>query len=176
MELECRMLKPEDAELFRPVRVAALQEAPLDFESTYEMESRMLMPELRQLMQQHAIVGGFLNGQLKSFAIIDGIRMPRIAHRARITSVYVTPDARGSGAAVSMMSWILKEFSRYFSLYRIGVRSDNERAIKFFKKMGFKEIGVEPHAMYIGEQDGEKKFVDEMQMYWLLQDHIKRQA
>jgi len=86
----------------------------------------------------------------------------------------VTPDVRGSGAATTMMAWALKEFSRYFSLYRLGVRHDNERAIGFFKKMGFKEIGVEPHALYLGEKDGEKGWVDEMQMYWLLDDHVQK--
>jgi len=167
MELECRMLKPQDAELFRPLRLAALQEAPLDFESVYDFESRMLLPELQKLMQQHAIIGGFLAGQLKGFAIIDGVRMPRIAHRARLSSVYVAPDVRGTGAAESMMRWALKEFSRFFSLYRLGVRADNERAIGFFKKLGFQEIGVEPHAMLVGEDDGKKVWVDELQMYWM---------
>lgn len=167
MQLECRMLKPQDAEMFRPVRLAALQEAPLDFESAFEFESRMLVPELQQLMQQHAIIGGFVAGQLKGFAIIDGVRMPRIAHRARLSSVYVTPDIRGTGAAESLMSWVFKEFGRYFSLYRIGVRKENEQAIAFFKKVGFQEIGVEPHSMLIGEQDGQKVWVDEMQMYWM---------
>jgi len=167
MDLECRMLKPQDAELFRPVRLAALQEAPHDFESMYEFESRMLLPELQKLMQQHAIVGAFSGGRLKGFAIIDGVRMPRIAHRARLSSVYVSPDVRGTGAAESMMRWILKEFGRFFSLYRIGVRADNERAIAFFKKMGFQEMGVEPHAMLVGEQDGKKIWVDELQMYWM---------
>jgi ribosomal protein S18 acetylase RimI-like enzyme len=118
-------------------------------------------------MQQHAIVGGFQGGNLKGFAIIDGVRMPRIQHRARLSSVYVTPDVRGTGAADSMMRWILKEFGRFFTLYRIGVRSDNERAIGFFKKMGFQEIGVEPHAMMVGEEDGKKVFIDELQMYWM---------
>jgi len=168
MDLECRMLKPQDAEIFRPVRMAALQEAPLDFESVYEFESRMLLPELQKLMQQHAIIGAFSAGQLKGFAIIDGVRMPRIAHRARISSVYVTPDVRGTGAAESMLRWVLKEFGRFFTLYRLGVRADNERAIGFFKKLGFQEIGVEPHAMFIGEEEGgQKVWVDELQMYWM---------
>jgi len=167
MELECRMLKPQEAEIFRPVRLAALKEAPLDFESIYVFESRMLMPDLHKVMQQHAIVGAFSAGQLKGFAIIDGVRMPRIAHRARLSSVYVSPDVRGTGAAESMMKWILKEFGRYFSLYRLGVRKENERAIGFFKKMGFEEIGVEPHAMLVGEDDSQKQWVDELQMYWM---------
>jgi len=167
MQLECRMLKPQDAEIFRPVRLAALQEAPHDFESVYEFESRMLIPELQKLMQQHAIIGAFAAGQLKGFAIIDGVRMPRIAHRARLSSVYVSPDIRGTGAAESMLKWVLGEFGRYFSLYRLGVRKENERAIRFFKKLGFEEIGVEPHAMLVGEEDGKKEWVDELQMYWM---------
>ena len=166
MQLDCRMLKPQDAEMFRPLRIAALQEAPLDFESTYEAESRMLIPELQKLMQQHAIVGGFLNGQLKAFAIIDAVRLPRLAHRSRVSSVFVSPELRGSGAAASMIQWMLNEFSRFFTLFRLGVRADNERAIAFFKKMGFQEMGVEPRAMFLGEEDGERKYVDEMQMYF----------
>lgn len=167
MQLDCRMMKPEDAEIFRPVRLAALQEAPLDFESAYEFESRMLIPELQQLMQQHAIVGGFSAGVLKGFAIIDAVRMPRISHRARLSSIYVSPDMRGTGAAVSMLEWMLKEFSRFFSLYRLGVRTENERAIAFFKKLGFVDMGVEPHSMLVGEEDGKKQWVDELQMYWM---------
>ncbi len=170
MQLDCRMLKPQDAELFRPLRMDMLKEAPMDFESTYDAESKLLVPELQQLMQQHAIVGGFLNGQLRGMAIIDAVRLPRLAHRARLSSIYVAPELRGTGAAVSMLEWMLKEFSRYFSLYRLGVRADNERAIGFLKKIGFEEIGVEPHAMYLGEKDGKKYFVDELQMYWLKKD------
>jgi len=166
MQLDCRMLKPQDAEMFRPLRLAALQECPLDFESSHEAESRMLVPELQQLMQQHAIIGGMLNGQLKGFAIIDAVRLQRIAHRARISSVYVATDVRGQGAAESMMAWTLKEFSRYFTTYRLGVRSDNERAIGFFKKIGFHEIGVEPRSMVVSQdEDGNRQYVDEMQMY-----------
>jgi len=166
MQLDCRMLKPQDAEMFRPLRLAALQEFPNDFESSHDAESRMLVPELQQLMQQHAIVGGFLNGQLKGFAIIDAVRLQRIAHRARISSVYIAADVRHTGAAESMMGWILKEFGRFFTLYRLGVRSDNEVAIKFFKKMGFQEIGVEPRAMVVAQDEsGNREYVDEMQMY-----------
>ncbi len=167
MQLDCRMLKPQDAEMFRPLRMAALQEAPLDFESTFEAESRMLIPELQKLMQQHAIIGGFVNGQLKAFAIIDAVRLPRLAHRSRISSVYVAAELRGSGAAESMFKWMLNEFARFFTLFRLGVRADNERAIGFFKKMGFQEIGVEPRALYLGEKDGEKHYVDELQMYFV---------
>lgn len=166
MQLDCRMLKPQDAELFRPLRMTALQEAPLDFESTYDAESRMLVPELQKLMQQHAIVGGFLNGQLKGFAIIDAVRLPRLAHRSRISSVYISPELRGSGAALSMMQWMQNEFARFFTLFRLGVRADNERAIAFFKKLGFQEMGVEPRALFIGEKDGERQYVDEMQMFY----------
>ncbi len=176
MELQCRMLKPEDAELFRSVRLEALKEAPNDFESSFESESQMLLPELQQLMQQHAIVGGLLAGQLKGFAIIDAVRLPRLAHRARLSSVYVTRDVRGTGAAESMLNWMLKEFTRYFSLYRLGVREDNERAIAFFKKVGFEPIGVEPQALFLGINDGKPEFVNELQMACIRERKMKAPA
>lgn len=164
MELQCRMLKPDDAEGFRAVRLEALKDAPMDFESTYDAESQMLLPEFKRLMSQHAIVGGFVGGQLKGFAIIDAVRLPRLAHKARLSSIYVSPDVRGTGAAESMLRWMLREFSRFFSLYRLGVREDNERAIAFFKKLGFVELGVEPQALYLGVKDGQHHFVNELQM------------
>ncbi len=164
MELQCRMLKPEDAEMFRALRLEALKEAPLDFESTLETEAQMLLPELQKLMSQHAIVGGFLAGQLKGIAIIDAVRLPRLAHRARVSSVYVSRDVRSTGAAESMLKWMLKEFSRFFTLYRIAVREDNERAIAFFKKMGFEPMGVEPQAMLVAMKDGVPQYVNELQM------------
>lgn len=176
MDLQCRMMKPEDAEMFRSVRLEALKEAPLDFESSYDAEAQMLLPELKRLMGQHAIVGGFLGGQLKGFAIIDAVRLPRLAHRARVSSVFVTRDVRGTGAAESMMKWMLKEFSRYFSLYRIGVREDNERAIAFFKKMGFEPMGVEPQAMFLGMKDGEPQYVNELQMACVRQRKMQKPA
>lgn len=173
MELQCRMLKPEDAERFRALRLEALKEAPLDFESSFEAESQMLLPELQQLMGQHAIVGGFVAGQLKGMAIIDAVRLTRLKHRARVSSVYVSRDVRGTGAAVSMLGWMLKEFSRFFTLYRIAVRDDNERAIAFFKKMGFEPMGVEPQAMMVGMKDGQPVYVNELQMACVREKRVK---
>lgn len=109
-----RLLNPNDAPLFRSLRLQALAEAPTSFASSYEDEvGRSIDVIQKQLMTRD---------DRGVFAALDGMRLVGIAglgrenhrklsHKAFLWGVYVAPDMRGSGISRRLIAGAL-DFAR----------------------------------------------------------------
>lgn len=58
---------------------------------------------------------------------------------AQILDLYVDENYRGRGYATQFFNFIFEEYS-HAKRFRLEVVKDNERAIRVYKRMGFKEI------------------------------------
>lgn len=86
---------------------------------------------------------GLLDSEIVSVAQISSLSRKRIAHNAEI-ALSVKKAHWQKGIGLSMMEELLA-FARYTGTIRtvsLGVKADNETAIRLYEKLGFEKIGV----------------------------------
>ncbi|MEP7035318.1 MAG: GNAT family N-acetyltransferase, partial [Actinomycetota bacterium] len=158
-EISVRVLGDEDWQVYRKLRLAALEESPDAFVATREQEKgldehrwRERVGRSRRLVAERdgAMLGVVSVGQDESRAEI-----------AELFGLWVTPEARGTGVA-----WKLVEASAEQALadgrshlsYWVG--TDNGRAVAFASSFGFRPSSRRRPMRVAGEEDG----ADEMAM------------
>lgn len=66
-----------------------------------------------------------------------------------IEELFLKEEYRGGGRGTEMVEYIEREFPA--SRFRLEAEPDNERAIKLYKRLGFKEL---PYVQYVKENEG----------------------
>jgi len=135
-----RRLGPEDWQLYRRVRLAALKEAPYAFGSTYQRElelddaswRRRVTDRVRFVVEVDGIVAGTVSGG-------DGEEHGSSA----MTAMWVDPKFRRAGAGdllvKTIMDWARAEgYSRMF----LWVTAVNPNAERLYARNGFERTGA----------------------------------
>ena len=142
MPVIARQIQKHEWELMKKVRLAALQDAPQAFATSFT--SAQSMPDT--LWQQRAIEGA--QGE-KSFCtlafdekqpIAMGIGLPDETnpHYSHLVAMWVSPNYRGTSAAHLILEEIFKWAKKRGAKYLFaGVKENNQRAQNFYHKMGF---------------------------------------
>jgi GNAT superfamily N-acetyltransferase len=78
------------------------------------------------------------------------LRIPpglKLAHNGWVHGMYVTPEARGRGAAPALMAAIeVAARAANVRILKLLYRAGNERAERFYLKCGFYPYGLEPES------------------------------
>lgn len=146
--VEVRALTPEDWQLWREVRLAALEDAPEAFSSTFAHWSGDGDIEPRWRARLHDVPLNLIAvdddgpiGQASGTALDDDAR-------SELTSMWVAPAKRSNGVADALVDAVAEwAHSLGASAIRLSVRRANERAIRFYLRAGFIHIdepGNEP--------------------------------
>lgn len=158
MKFQVRRLTESDARAYRDIRLEALEEYPETFQATYESAMDLPLEAYAVRLQMYALFGGFVGDELKGFLGFTPLRNPKIAHKGVLWGMYVKPDARGTGLAEAMVEAALNYARDHVEQVLISVIADNERARRFYEKMGFEPYGVEPRALKIGGKYYDEEF------------------
>jgi ribosomal protein S18 acetylase RimI-like enzyme len=160
MEQIARRLEPEDVAVFRALRMASLKDAPDNFGSTYEDWQSRSDAELRGFLEDEPIFAAFVCDQPVGLTGLIPENKSKQAHRWGLAMVYVSPEARGGGAANALMSTAVAFAigARVLQL-ELSVNATNARAIRFYERHGFQITGQIPRGYRI---DG--GFADEVMM------------
>lgn len=158
MGMDVRRLTQDDAEIFREIRLEALERHPETFQATYESAAELPLDAFRQRLRQYALFGGFADGALCGFVGFYPLRNPKISHKGLMWGMYVTEAARGTGLAAAMVEAVVDHAKDKVEQILLSVIEDNERARKFYEKMGFEPYGVERRALKIGERYYNEEF------------------
>lgn len=133
------MLTPADWRLWRELRLASLRDAPYAFGSKladwedapeHRWRDRLEFPWLHvaALMEDRAV----------------GVACGRLAEEpgvAELMSFWVAPEVRGQDVAAMLVETVEQWASeRGCGRLRLGVWSDNARAIAFYRRAGFTEV------------------------------------
>ena len=98
----------------------------------------------------HVWKDGVIVGQLHLGRFID----PAIGY---VNFLYVIPECRGSGVATAIESYAADYFRRRgFRAARLSVTAKNVRAIRFYRRHGWKDLGPRPNRT--GTHNMEKTF------------------
>lgn len=143
-------ITPENAFLFKTVRLSALKDAPHAFSATYAKESEFADAEWLQRAEQ-------MNGQMGAgFLAMDGDQACGIVGsfldsndrtRAQLVSLWTAPTHRHRGIGRRLVSEVLRwAHLRGAHTLLLMVTSNNEPAIRFYERLGFTRTGrTEPY-------------------------------
>ena len=143
-----RHLTPADAADYRAIRLAALQNAPEAFGSTYEMEAGRPMSGWEERLQAPGAFAAFMDGKIVGMARFvqdDGSAKER--HKGSVYAMYVAPQARGQGIGSALLEALIVHASGIVEQLRLGVVDTNVTAIRLYQKHGFEIYGKELRAL-----------------------------
>lgn len=151
-----RRLSPSDANSFQALRLAGLRDTPSAFGSSYEeevdfspatIESRLL------LKSDRGVFGAFDGDNMVGLVALGRENMAKLAHKAMIWGMYVSPEARekGFGRALLLEALSLAKSVPGILQVNLCVNATNTPAIRLYESVGFKPFGHESGAMLIND-------------------------
>jgi len=166
--MEIRELSPDDAAAFVALRLEALLDSPEAFASSHEEERDMSLAAVAERMQPSdtSLVFGMCDGE-RLVASVGLVREGhlKLAHKAFVWGVYVTPAYRRRGIGRRLMAHALEAAAAMPGLRQvnIGVNAGNRPAIALYEGLGFEAFGLERGYLML---DGELR--DEIHMALVL--------
>lgn len=149
INLQIEPLREKDWELWKKIRLEALQTHPEAFGSSFEEEAIYTELEWKKTFKSSVIFGAFLDNQLvavSGFYIFQPLKM---RHKGALFGMYVKPEARGKGIADALIKKIISHaHSSVIQLY-CSVVTSNKTALKLYQKHGFHIYGTEPKALKV---------------------------
>jgi ribosomal protein S18 acetylase RimI-like enzyme len=142
-----RQLLPSDADVFRPIRLEALQDASDAFGTTFEKESAEPPQYFVDRLDRNAVFGGFFGNSLMGVAGFYQHEGTKMNHKGVLWGMYVKPEARGSGLATVLVETVLEHASKAVEQVQLTVVVNNLRARRLYERMGFVEYGLEKESL-----------------------------
>jgi RimJ/RimL family protein N-acetyltransferase len=145
-----RRLTDSDAEAFRALRLEALADSPEAFGGDWADESQRPLETFTAQLTGSAVFGAFLDGLLVGLVGLFWDAGAKRRHIGNLYTVYVAPQARGTGCALPLIQAALDHAkSLGHAQVHLGVGAHNAPAIRLYQKAGFEIYGTEPRALYV---------------------------
>jgi len=157
-EVQVRPLTPPDGPLYRELRLAALQDSPSAFASSYEEEEPRPPEHFSERLagkDQSRVFGAFLGERLVGMVGLYWQPRPKLRHKAHVWGVFVRPEARGRGCGRALFVALI-DYARSLDGVRylhLGVSVGNVPATRLYEACGFETYGVEPVALVVDGED-----------------------
>ncbi|HZZ36451.1 MAG TPA: GNAT family N-acetyltransferase [Caulobacteraceae bacterium] len=153
MTLTVRPFRPDEAMLFRTLRLEALQ-VGAEFYGTDHDDEAAKDDAWFAAQLAHGVVFAAFDGETPIG--MAGLRQEagrRKAHKATLWGMYVSPPARGAGAAPALVEAVLDHArAQGLSQVLLTVMARNARARALYARKGFSDWGCEPAAIRIDEE------------------------
>ncbi len=143
-----RQLTPADAADYRAIRLAALQNAPEAFGSTYEMEAGRSTSGWEERLQTPGAFAAFMDGEIVGMArFVQDADSAKERHKGSVYAMYVAPEARGQGIGSALLEALIAYATGVVEQLRLGVVDTNDAAIRLYQMHGFEIYGTEIRAL-----------------------------
>jgi len=162
-------LTMDDADAFKALRLKAILDSPASVWPTYEEEARVTLENTRGRIRStdtQIVFGAFSGTVLVGIVGLWREPLAQVAHKAGLWGVFVEPARRGSGVARMLVEAAVAH-ARELKVLQIHlcVHTENPRANRLYRSLGFVSYGLEPRAIRIGD-----RFYDEERMMLRLDD------
>ena len=149
-----RPLTVADAPALQALRAAALVGSPTAFGAspTEDFSRSMAETEARLASDENrAIFGLFDESHLVGMAGISREAMAKLAHKAGMWGVYVSPSHCGQGAGKALLVEALKFAANLSGVRQVNlyVNATNANAIALYESLGFVTFGIEHYGLMI---------------------------
>ena len=143
-----RRLGPADAEVWRTIRLAALEGAPDAFGQTLENAAAQPLSHFAKAVAgPDPIFAAFAHAAAIGTASVYTIAGPKTAHRGMLWGMYVAPAFRAHGVGGQLIDAVLEYSRGYFEQVHLRVVAGNAGAYALYRKQGFEAYGIEPRAL-----------------------------
>ncbi|WP_332744218.1 GNAT family N-acetyltransferase [Hydrogenophaga sp.] len=152
-DLHVALLKPSDAPRYRALMLEAYELATDAFTST--PEERVAEPEsfwinrIADPSGMGAAFGAFAGGELVGTVAVEFSAKPKTRHKALVIGMYVSPQARGTGAGKALIEACIQYATgkEGILVLNLTVTEGNASAIGLYRSAGFVAFGTEPLAI-----------------------------
>ena len=141
-----RRLSPEDAALFREIRLEGLARDPDAFSSTFEEEGAKPLSFFAGRLASSTVFSAFRGPDslgVAGFYVQPG---PKHRHKGTLWGMYVRPQARGGGVGARLVEAVIDHARAHVELIELTVVSENAAARRLYRRCGFEEYGLEKRA------------------------------
>lgn len=146
--LEVRRFRNDEADQLRQVRLASLRDTPEAFGSSFADETAKPPEFWRNWLAGTPSFGAFGgDGAAVGLAIFYRSPLAHICHRGNLNAMYVAPAQRGTGVAADLVHAVLDHARGLVEQVHLSATVGNDRAIRFYRRMGFVEYGREPRGL-----------------------------
>ena len=150
-EIEIRRLGPEQAELYRAVRMEALARCPEAFASTLEIEAARPPEAFAERLRASAVFAAFEGAEPLGMAGFYRHDTPKMAHKGVLWGMYVRPEARGRRIARRLVEAVIAHAAAEVEVLQLAVTTSNAAARALYAGLGFVEYGIEPRSLKSGD-------------------------
>jgi ribosomal protein S18 acetylase RimI-like enzyme len=149
--LEVRRLEARDVVTYRELRLEGLQRHPEAFGASFEDEVDKPDAWWTERLESNVVFGGWIDSS--PLLGVAGFRMPagvKHRHRGELWGMYVRPDARGSGLAVSLAQRVIEHARPLVEEICLTVVASNTAAHRLYSAAGFEPYGLARRALKVG--------------------------
>lgn len=150
--IELRRLGPDDAALYREIRLEGLADSPHAFTSTLESEQDQPLERFTARLADDFVLGAFRARKLIGVAGFFVQPKPKHRHKGMLWGMYVRRAARQGGVGRRLVEAVIDHARGQVEILQLFVVADNLPARRLYARLGFVEYGLERHATkYRGE-------------------------
>lgn len=140
MDFRYAALTREDADQWQSLRLEGVRDFPVGFLVTEEEAATTSVERAAEILAAGSTRGVFAMETLAGFCGFRRSQLERLRHRAELGPFFVSACFQGTGAACVLMSGVIEEARaagvEQLELY---VDTENTRAIRFYRRFGFKQ-------------------------------------
>jgi GNAT superfamily N-acetyltransferase len=132
-------LSPDDWQAYRELRLAALEDAPWAFGSTFAREQRHSETDYRARLQDRPTFAARLDDRL--VGLVSGLLSDE-REAIELISMWVDPQSRGKGVGDALVGAVLNwAREQRFNQVRLWVAEGNDPAERLYARNGFIRTG-----------------------------------
>lgn len=158
--MRIRVLTKEDTQIYRELRLQALEHSPTAFAASYEEEVTYEPRYFENFLnnQNHIVFGAFEKEQLVGMVTLKTNTRLKLRHIASLKGIYVHQDYQGEGISKPIIAAaIMRAKELRCEQIHLKVNVKNQIAKGVYTSFGFEIIGMEkdilkmPNHQYIDE-------------------------
>ncbi len=154
-----RPLVPDDATQWRALRLRSIRDFPLGFLVTEDEAAQVTIEQLVVRLKLGNDWGVFVGETLIGFCNCRRQNLSRTKHRGEIGPFFIDAEHQGTQAASLLMETIIADArSKGIEQLELYVDSTNNRAIRFYERLGFTRAATLPNAVKIDGQSHDDHF------------------
>lgn len=135
--------------LWRDIRLEALQSDPDAFGSTYEEEAYSTESDWRLKLRINDVFAVCVGENIVGVGCFTLNNTTKTRHKGKIWGVYIRPDFRGNGLSNNLIERLVEHAKTRCAQVHLAVNTSNRAAIALYQKHGFEIYGTEPRALKI---------------------------